>query len=140
MFYVKICIDLTVGPSLCTCSFTNISFLPPLAIRLRREDAAATTITKNKLPKKNRTNTLLVQINLNFTSRSTSILRPDRPQFYIRFDFNFTSRSTSISRPDRPQFHIQIDLTFTFRSTSIPRPDRPQSHHSVVKRVYRQFI
>ena len=60
-----------------------------------------------------------IQIDLNFTSRSTSMLRPDRSQFYVQVDLNLTSRSTSILRPGRPQFYIQIDLNFTFTSTSI---------------------
>ena len=67
-----------------------------------------------------------VQIDFNSTSRSTSILRPDRPQFYVQFDFNFTSNSISILRPIRPQFHVQFDLNFTSNSTSILHPIRPQ--------------
>ena len=54
-----------------------------------------------------------VQFDLNFTSNSTSILRPIRPQFYVQFDLNFTSNSTSILRPIRPQFYVQFDLNFT---------------------------
>ena len=67
-----------------------------------------------------------VQINLNFTSRSTSILCPIRPQFYVQCDLNFTSNSTSILRPIRSQFYVQFDLNFTSNSTSILRPIRPQ--------------
>ena len=53
----------------------------------------------------------------NFTSNSTSILRPIR-------HLNFTSNSTSILRPIRPQFYVQFDLNFTSNSTSILRPIR----------------
>ena len=67
-----------------------------------------------------------VQIDRNFTSRSTSISGPDRPQFCVQIDLHFTSRSTSISSPDRLQFYVQIVLNFTSRSISILRPDRPQ--------------
>ena len=62
----------------------------------------------------------------NFTSNSTSILRPIRPQFYIQFDLNFTSNSTSILLPIRPQFYVKFGLNFTSNSTSILRPDRSQ--------------
>ena len=34
-------------------------------------------------------NQIFVQFDLNFTSMSTSILRPCRPQFYVHFDLNF---------------------------------------------------
>ena len=61
-----------------------------------------------------------------FTSRSISILRPIRPQFYVQFDLNLTSNSTSILRPIRPQFYVQFDLNFTSNSTSILRPIRSQ--------------
>ena len=44
-----------------------------------------------------------------FTSRSTSILRPIRSQFYVQFDLNFTSNSTSILRPMRSQFYVKFD-------------------------------
>ena len=60
------------------------------------------------------------KINSNFTSRSTSILCPGRPQFHVQIDFNFTSRSTSISCPDRPQSYVQIDFNFT----SVAKPCR----------------
>ena len=70
----------------------------------------------------------LRQIDLNFTSRSTTILHPDRPQLHVQIDLNFTSRSTAISHSDWPQFHLQIDLNFMSRSTSMSRPDRPQCH------------
>ena len=56
-----------------------------------------------------------VQIDLNFTSNSTSILRPIRSQFYVQFDLNFTSNSTSILHPIRPQFYVQFDFNFTSR-------------------------
>ena len=49
------------------------------------------------------------------------ISRPDRPQFYVQIDLNSTSRSTSILRPDRSQFYVQIDFNFASRSTSISR-------------------
>ena len=58
-----------------------------------------------------------VQIDLNFTSRSTSISHPDPPQFHIQIDLNLPSWSTSISRPDRTQFHVQVELNFTPIST-----------------------
>ena len=67
-----------------------------------------------------------VQIDLNFTSRSTSTLRQDRSQLYVQIDLSFTSRSNSILLPDRSQFYVQIDFNFTSRSTSISHPDRPQ--------------
>ena len=67
-----------------------------------------------------------VQIDLNSTSRSTSILRPIRSQFYVQFDLNSTSNSTSILHPIRPQFHVQFDLSFTSNSTSILRSIWPQ--------------
>ena len=67
-----------------------------------------------------------VQIDLNFTSRSPSILRADRSQLYVQIDLNSTSRPTSILRPDRSQFYVQIKFNFTSRSTSILRPDRLQ--------------
>ena len=51
-----------------------------------------------------------------FTSRSTSILRPIRSQFYVQFDLNFTSNSISILRPIRSQFYVQFDLNFTSNS------------------------
>ena len=54
-----------------------------------------------------------IQIDLNFTSNSTSILHPIRPHFYVQFDLNFTSNSTSILHPIRPQFYVQFDLNFT---------------------------
>ena len=54
-----------------------------------------------------------------FTSRSISILRPIRPQFYVQ-------NSTSILRPIRSQFHVQFDLNFTSNSISILHPIRPQ--------------
>ena len=57
-----------------------------------------------------------VQIKLNFTSRSTTILRPIRSQFYVQFGLNPTSNSTSILRPIRSQFYVQFDLNFTSRS------------------------
>mgnify|MGYP004022898111 CR=1 FL=1 len=53
-----------------------------------------------------------VQIDLNFTSRSTSILHPDRPLF--------TSRSTSILRSDRPQFYVRFTCKLYVRA-SIPK-------------------
>ena len=65
-----------------------------------------------------------VQCNLNFTSNSTSIIRPIRSQLYVQFDINFTSNSTSIIHPIRPQFYVQFDLNFTSNSTSILRPIR----------------
>ena len=71
-----------------------------------------------------------------FTSRSISILRPDRFQFYVQIDLNFTSRSTSILRPDRSQFYVQIDLNFTSRSTSSLRPDRPQFYVRFTCKLY----
>ena len=41
---------------------------------------------------------------IKFSSNSTSILRPIRPQCCVQFDLNFTSNSTSILRPDRNQW------------------------------------
>ena len=79
-----------------------------------------------------------VQIDLNCTSRSISILRPNRPQSYVQFDLNFTSDSTSILRPIRPQFYVQFDLNFTFNSTSILRPIRPQFYKLVLHIGVRQ--
>ena len=48
-----------------------------------------------------------------FTSMSTSILRPCRPQLYVHVDLNYTSMSTSIIRPIRPQLYVQFDLNYT---------------------------
>ena len=63
-----------------------------------------------------------VQFDLNFTSNSTSIIRPIRSQLYVQFDLNYTSNSTSIIRPIRPQLYVQFDLNFTSNSNSIIRP------------------
>ena len=57
---------------------------------------------------------------------TTSIIRPNRSQFYVQFDLNYTSNSISIIRPIRPQFYVQFDLNYTSNSTSILRPIRPQ--------------
>ena len=62
----------------------------------------------------------------NYTSNSTSILRPIRSQLYVQFDLNYTSNSISILRPIRSQFYIQFHLNLTSNSTSILRPDRSQ--------------
>ena len=90
------------------------------------------SISKN-LPeglKKNRR--FYVQVDLNFSSNSNSILRPIRPQFYVQFDLNFTSNSTSILRPIRSQFYIQFDLNFIrSNSTSISRP-----HVALAPRIF----
>ena len=69
---------------------------------------------------------LHVQIDFDFTSRSTSVSSPDRLQFYVQIHLNFISRSTSVSPSDRFQFYVQIDFKFTSRSTSILLPDRFQ--------------
>ena len=67
-----------------------------------------------------------VHVDLNLTSMSTSIIHPCRPQFYVHVDLNYTSMSTSIVRPCRPQLYVHVDLNYTSMSTSILRPCRPQ--------------
>ena len=67
-----------------------------------------------------------VQFDLNFTSNSTSIIRPIRPQLYVQFDLNYTSNSISIIHPIRSQLYLQFDVNFTSNATSILRPDRNQ--------------
>ena len=69
---------------------------------------------------------IYVQFDLNFTSNSTLILRPIRPQFYVQFDLNFTSNSISTLRPIRSQIYVHFDLNFTSNSISILCSIRPQ--------------
>ena len=95
--------------------------LPPSAMRPRSGYAATTMIMGEKIGGK-------IFGRKKFPDKQ--FFGPDRSQtqFHVQIDLNFTSRSTSISRSDECKFHVQIDLNFTSRSTSrstsISRPGR----------------
>ena len=64
-----------------------------------RTDGRRTDDGRNKFGRKNSdekipTKNFYVHVDLNFTSMSTSIIRPCRPQLYVHVDLNFTSMST----------------------------------------------